>query len=225
MQTDLKANMLKILNKIPIGMTRFQLKHFVIGDQNTHVHRIRQVVNEIDVREVNAHKSDYKAKKAKLALALLEETLARDKDTLSAIEIELRELEIENDRWKLISLARTRRNSQTELSYLYDILQELIVDVDVDELLDNFDHYDEVYWSRRLGKQAAVDMATQGRISAGNLAAIELMPEGLKQKTLLETVSLANDYSGDIQRQINCLEKQAKPKKLSRVTANLVEAS
>jgi len=222
MKSKLNNEVALLLENMPIGMTKFQLKHFVVGDQPTLLHQLRQVVNEIDVRESSFHKFTYKVKKKSLELDILREKL-RGEENRSSLEIQLSELEFDHESWKLSSSERTLKGSRQELGYLYEILEDLTDGVDVNELLDNFDRYDEIYWTKRLGKQAAVDMATGGRISAGNLAAIELMPEELKQQSLLETMRLANEYTENIQSQINAQEKQSQIENKPKLDKKLME--
>ncbi len=192
----------KVLEKTPLGQTKFQIRHFVVGEPAHLMHQIRQVVMEIDVREASLHKFKYEAEKRTLQLQLKKETLEKEQANLSETEIQLRQLEIKHEQWKIASQERTLTGHQRDLKYLYDILEELTEDVDVDNMLDHFDELDEEYWVKRLAKQAAVDMATTGRISAGNLAAIELMPQNLQVEALKEAVYLSHQSTQRIQKEI-----------------------
>jgi hypothetical protein len=193
---------LKILENTPIGQTKFQLKYFVIGDQAHLMHQIRQVALEIEVREASLNKMNYNAEKRKLKLTLKKEKLEKDKNRLSKTEIKLRKLNIKREEWKVQNQEKTLTGLKKEIGCLYDILEELTKDVNLDELLEKFDEFDEKYWVKRLAKQAAIDVATAGRITAGNLGAIELLPKELQTAALKETVRLFHESANNIQREL-----------------------
>lgn len=200
----------KILDRMPTGMTKFQMRHFVIKDQPGILHQIRQVVNEIDVREATHRKFSYKLEKQKLEIEIAQEKLNKEKESLSEKEIRLKQMDLDHETWKLSALQRSVTGCRRELDYLYELMEELTQDVDVDHLLDNFDEYDEKYWVARLGKQGGVDMSTVGRISAGNLSAIELLPDELKQQSLMVAVNRATQHNDNMQDVIQSHEQSDK---------------
>ncbi len=205
------AKVIELLERMPLGMTKFQLRQFVIGDQPLLLHQIRQAANEIDVREMTYHKYAYKLKRSQLELEIKQDALDTERSELGPKQIELRELEIEHETWKLASLRRSVASVEGEMQHLFELLEELLHGVDVDHLLENFDEYDRLYWSKRLGKQAAVDMASSGRVTAGNLSALQLLPEELREDAIAETVSLAGEINERIQRQLSAAAAAAEP--------------
>ena len=205
------AKVIELLERMPLGMTKFQLRQFVIGDQPLLLHQIRQAANEIDVREMTYHKYAYKLKRSSLELEIKQEALEAERPELGPKQIELRELEIEHETWKLASLRRSVESVEGEMQHLFELLDELLHGVDVDHLLEHFDEYDRLYWAKRLGKQAAVDMASSGRVTAGNLSALQLLPEELREDAIAETVSLAGEINERIQRQLSAAAAAAEP--------------
>ena len=72
------------------------------------------------------------------------------------------------------------------------------------------------YWIARMGKQAAMDLVTMGRLGQGNLDSIVMMP--IEEQT--ETLKLAAKYSGMIDQGMGILTKQAL-QELAQVPAQL----
>ena len=63
------------------------------------------------------------------------------------------------------------------------------------------------YWIARMGKQAALDIISFGRISSGNMDSIALMPE----KDQVESLKIAVRYSTMIQGGLDKLNVQLQP--------------
>ena len=63
------------------------------------------------------------------------------------------------------------------------------------------------YWIARMGKQAALDIISFGRISSGNMDSIALMPE----KDQVESLKIAVRYSTMIQGGMDKLNVQLQP--------------
>ena len=65
-----------------------------------------------------------------------------------------------------------------------------------------------MYWIARMGKQAAMDIISYGRIGSGNMTTIMDMPE----EDQVETLGVAVQYSGMIGGGIDKLNKMIAPK-------------
>ena len=64
-----------------------------------------------------------------------------------------------------------------------------------------------MYWIARMGKQAAMDIISYGRIGSGNMTSIMDMPE----EDQVETLGIAVKYSGMIGGGIDKLNKMIAP--------------
>ncbi len=202
MSHEINEKVKRVLDKVHQGQTKFQIRHFVLGDQAHLMHQIRQAVMEIEVRADSLATTRFEIEKLKLKKQIKIEKLDKQRESLTETEIKLKELEISQDDWKIESAKKGLKGNENELGYLYGFFEELTEGVDLEDMMSRFDELDEAYWVKRMAKQASIDMATAGGITAGNLAAIELMPGGLQSEVLKETVRLFHESANKIQQQI-----------------------
>jgi hypothetical protein len=137
--------------------SKYQLRHFVIGQHDTPAMRWRQVLLE-------GQDMAYKIRSAELSLQKsrikLDQLLASD-DPIDAIDAEQQQLD-------LTLLERTLAGARLELQWLTEIAEEVGV-----HTFDEIEADQAEYWHRRLQRQADADiLAARQGISAGNIAAM-----------------------------------------------------
>ena len=177
------------------SMTEFQIKHFVIGSQHNNFRQFKQILLEMEVRITNLEQISLDMEKNRLERALQEEKILNEtseaQKNLHRHEIKKLDIGYENG---LRSMERTKG----ELSYLENILSEFRSKIDVKELIENQDVYENDYWIKRLANQAALELLTVGRIGVGNLEALMQMGESNFKKALVEATRISNEVKDQV---------------------------
>ena len=92
-------------------------------------------------------------------------------------------------------------------SFLTIIKEYIKEEKDLPHFIEMNDQEEANYWIARMGKQAALDIISYGRISSGNMDSIALMPE----KDQVESLKIAVRYSTMIQGGLDKLNVQLQP--------------
>lgn len=177
------------------SMSQFQIKHFVVGSQHNNFRQFKQILLEMEVRITNLEQIGLDMEKNRLEKDLLEENVASEtspaQKALYQHEIKKLDIGYENG---LRSMERTKG----ELSYLEEILAEFRSKIDVKELMDNQELYENDYWIKRLANQAALELLTVGRIGVGNLEALMQMGDNNFKKALVEATKITNEVKNQV---------------------------
>lgn len=154
------------LDTIIPSRSKYQLKHFVIGQHDTPEMAWRQIILEAQALE-------YSIRQAKLSIKLTEIKIAE----LLATGNRKDEIKAEKKRLGLVLTQRTLAGAQLEMEWLKEIAAEVGY-YSPQEIEDN----QPEYWAKRLTRQADIDRAsiTEG-ISAGNLQS--MLNAGLVENT------------------------------------------
>jgi len=167
--------------------SRYQAEHFVIDSQITDYKRVKQLLLEIDSRGHTIKTLEIETRKDLANIALIQEKIDNES---SPAQIALYELDIE--RLKIDNRYNTRnyKQAQAELETYMNVLRDLVPDLNIDTLksLENNEELEKEYWVTRMAKQAAMDIAANGRIGVGNMDSIAMMPEEDQVKTLATTL-------------------------------------
>ena len=92
-------------------------------------------------------------------------------------------------------------------SFLKIIKDYIKEEGDIPHFVEMNEQEEANYWIARMGKQAALDIISYGRISSGNMDSIALMPE----KDQVESLKIAVRYSTMIQGGLDKLNVQLQP--------------
>lgn len=119
---------------------------------------------------------------------------------------ELIAVDIEQLDYDLSQYDKKYRVAKEELNKFADIVKDVVPDI---QTLESFKEHNELeerkYWITRMGKQAAMDLMTIGRISQGNMDSISMMPiDDQKQ-----TVKAAMKYNAVMGKNLQQLEQEA----------------
>ena len=184
------------------GMTNYQCEHFVANTQITPWRKVRQALMELEVRYHAYMENRHSLRKAELLrkkfLRSIQNVEAEGGDDIDAgfIQIDLEKNDYDIGIWR-----RKLRQSELELKYFLDIVKKY---VDDDHPLEYFltDHEaaEKTYWIARMGKQAAMDIISYGRIGAGNMTSILDMPEEDQVKALEVAVQFSGMIGGGIDK-------------------------
>lgn len=187
------VEILKSSLKNPGGQTDFQSRYFVANSQITPYKMVRQALMELEVR----HHAYMEVRTSLRKAEVLDRKFARDIQALLDMgdEIAAEMVQIDRDKnWYDIGIwQRKMRQAELEIKTYLDIVKE---HAKTPEELEYFttDNPEEErnYWVLRLGKQAAMDMISFGRLGAGNMDSIAMMPK----EDQIEVLTVASQYSG-----------------------------
>ena len=187
------------------GMTEYECEHFVADPQLTPWRKVRQALMELETRYHAYMENRNSLRKAEI----LRKRLNRDMPELpDELDRELMQIDMEKNDYDISIWKRKLRQSELELKYFLNVVDKY---VDDDHPLEYYckENHQEVrmYWIARMGKQAAMDIISYGRIGSGNMTTIMDMPE----EDQVETLGVAVKYSGMIGGGIDKLNKMIAP--------------
>ena len=187
------------------GMTRYQCEHFVADTQLTPWRKVRQALMELETRYHAYMENRNSLRKAEI----LRKRLNRDMPLLpDELDRELMQIDMEKNDYDIGIWKRKLRQSELELKYFLEVVEKYIDDEhDLEYYCTEHEHEERIYWIARMGKQAAMDIISYGRIGSGNMTSIMDMPE----EDQVETLGIAVKYSGMIGGGIDKLNKMIAP--------------
>ena len=187
------------------GMTEYECEHFVADPQLTPWRKVRQALMELETRYHAYMENRNSLRKAEI----LRKRLNRDMPLLpDELDRELMQIDMEKNDYDIGIWKRKLRQSELELKYFLEVVEKYIDDEhDLEYYCTEHEHEERIYWIARMGKQAAMDIISYGRIGSGNMTSIMDMPE----EDQVETLGIAVKYSGMIGGGIDKLNKMIAP--------------
>jgi hypothetical protein len=175
------------------GMTQYQCKHFVANSQITPYKQVRQSLMELEVR-YHAYQ-EIKASLRRAEIMRLKWIQQMD-HTTDPLDKELIQIDIDKNDYDITIWKRKIRQSEYEMAAFLDVIKEYVkTDEDLNYYLQNNEEEERQYWIARMGKQAALDIISYGRVGSGNMDSIAMMAK----EDQLEALTVAVEYSGLIQ--------------------------
>ena len=187
------------------GMTEYECEHFVADPQLTPWRKVRQALMELETRYHAYMENRNSLRKAEI----LRKRLNRDMPLLpDELDRELMQIDMEKNDYDIGIWKRKLRQSELELKYFLNVVDKYVDDEHpLEYYCTEQPHEVRVYWIARMGKQAAMDIISYGRIGSGNMTTIMDMPE----EDQVETLGVAVKYSGMIGGGIDKLNKMIAP--------------
>jgi len=195
---------LDVLNEHNFGMSEYQLQNFVIKSQVTNYRQVHQSLIELNSRRDSILQTEVDQKRREIKKRKIERDIENVKDDLEKELLKLDLEEIEKD----LEFAHKRLSIQKKEYDLF--LNTITSQFGSKEELENYVNNPEEerkYWIARMGKQAAMDLLSSGRISSGNMDAIAMMSE----EDQVHTLKVAIQYSGLMGVGINKLQQEMVP--------------
>ena len=188
------------------GMSEYECEHFVADPQLTPWRKVRQALMELETRYHAYMENRNSLRKAEI----LRKRLNRDMPLLpDELDRELMQIDMEKNDYDIGIWKRKLRQSELELKYFLNVVDKYVDDEHPLEYYCQENHQEvRMYWIARMGKQAAMDIISYGRIGSGNMTTIMDMPE----EDQVETLGVAVQYSGMIGGGIDKLNKMIAPK-------------
>tara|TARA_A100001035_G_scaffold278129_1_gene276394 strand:+ start:2457 stop:3305 length:849 start_codon:yes stop_codon:yes gene_type:complete len=189
------------------GMTEYECEHFVADTQLTPWRKVRQALMELETRYHAYMENRNSLRKAEILRKKLVISMDQEPDELNK---ELMQIDLEKNDYDISIWKRKLRQSELELKYFLNVVDKY-VDEENGYPLEYFTteqpHEVKTYWIARMGKQAAMDIVSYGRIGAGNMTSIMDMPE----EDQVEALGIAVKYSGMIGGGIDKLNQMIAP--------------
>lgn len=193
--------------------SKFKMRHFIGDAQITPFAKIKQYLLELKTRQEVIEQMEHDIKKGDIELEILKYDVESEEHP---IKKKLINLEIDKKSRDMIRFKRHLDDAYIERKKFLDLIDEfnnspqgktpdgrLLVEAFGDEELEEL--FEMEYWTARLAKQAAMDLATAGKIGSGNMDAISQLP--LQQQA--QILFYASDYSVRIEETTNMLRHEA----------------
>jgi len=187
------------------GQTKYQNEVFVSHSHVTKYRQVRQALLELENRTHSLKKIEFEIEREKVHRDHIEERLANCES-----EYERKLLEIDHkDKCIDIEIAERKYIRQTKESDVFiDLVrQHCATEEDLLRYWNDDEEEEKKYWIARMGKQAAMDIMSFGRISVGNLDSISMMPE----EDQLKALSVGFQYSNLLGAQLQKIERALAP--------------
>ena len=200
-----KETILSNATKFCTGQTDYQNENFVMNSHVTKYRQIRQALLEIENRHHGIRKIKLDVRRDEIKIKALQRDLEKCEDELEAelIRIDIEDLESDND-------IRKRKLQRQEIEidvFVKRVQEEVENEEDIQRYFDQDPEEERKYWIARMGKQAAMDIVSYGRIGSGNMTSIMDMPE----EDQVRALEVAVQYSAMIGGGIDKLNKIIAP--------------
>ena len=187
------------------GMTHEQIKNFVVNSHVTDKRKLRQVLVEVERRNHDRKKCVLDRKRKETEIARLEAKLETVEDPYERrlMELDIEEFELDRNKYNV-----TLHQYDNELAAFMDWINKHWESIEEVEKAAEYTEEDErKYWIARMGKQAAIDVYTTGKIGTGNLDSIAMM----REDDQFSTLNVAMQYSGLLNVGIAKIQNELKP--------------
>jgi hypothetical protein len=187
------------------GMTHEQIKNFVVNSHVTDKRKLRQVLVEVERRNHDRKKCVLDRKRKETEIARLQARLETVEDPYERklMELDIEEFELDRNKYNV-----TLHQYDNELAAFMDWINKHWETIEEVEKAAEYTEEDErKYWIARMGKQAAIDVYTTGKIGTGNLDSIAMM----REDDQFATLNVAMQYSGLLNVGISKIQNELKP--------------
>jgi hypothetical protein len=191
--------------KYASGQTKYQNEIFVGKSHVTKYRQVRQALLELENRTHSLKKIEFEIERECVHRDHVAERLLDCPN-----EYERRLLEIDHkDKVIDIEIAQRKYKRQVaESEHFIKIVQDNCkTEEDLLRYWNDDEEEEKKYWIARMGKQAALDIMSFGRISTGNLDSIAMMPE----EDQLAALSIGFQYSNLLGAQLQKIERHFAP--------------
>jgi hypothetical protein len=214
--SDLNEKQLEMLNfsfELDHGTPYFKIKHFVGDAQITPYAKYRQFLLEIRSREEIIENLLMNIAKQEAQIEVILEELA---EATTPARAKLKEFDLVTNRNDLIKIHRRlssayaeRENFLRAMREMYENGEAILPDgTDLKDVMNNpalTEAHERDLWRNRLGKQAALDILTTGKIGTGNMDAITMLGE----EDVVYALTVAMDWSLRVNTALETIQSNA----------------
>lgn len=180
-----------------MGMTPYQCANFVARSQLTPWRQVRQAMMELEVRYHAYQEIKTSLRKAEL---IRKKWLRDQAEATDEIAKEMLQVDLDKNDYDITIYKRKMLQAQREINAFLDVVKHYAkTDEDLQFYANDNPEEERKYWIARMGKQAAIDVISFGRVGSGNMDSIAMMPE----EDQVEALAMAMKYSGMVQAGIH----------------------
>jgi len=186
------------------GQTDYQNENFVMNSHVTKYRQVRQALLEIENRyhairkiKLDFRRDEVKLKKLKNELDSCDNELDKE-----LIRIDIEDTTVDNEIRKR-KLDRAEKEIDVFIKRVQDNAE---TEEDIQRYFDQDPDEEKKYWIARMGKQAALDILSFGRVGTGNLDSISMLPE----EDQLKILSIGFQYSNLLGGQLAKIEESTR---------------
>jgi hypothetical protein len=171
------------------SMSDYQIDNYVIKSQVTNFKQIKQSLTELDARKESIRQMEIDHKRRKIRVEEIQKNLKKEEDEFKKRYLEL---DLEEGLKDILYVEKRLGIQQKECQlFLNKITSRFNSKEELEKYLNNPEE-ERKYWIARMGKQAALDLLSSGRITVGNMDSIAMMSE----EDQVQTLKVAIQYSG-----------------------------
>ncbi len=211
--TEEQKSWIDVSVDIDHGTPYFKIKHFVGDAQITSFHKYKQFILELRAREEIIENLLMNIARQEAMIEVIYEEM---NDISSNAKMKLKEFDLITNKNDLLKLHRRLKQAYNERNTYVEAIQEMY-DSGEAYLPDGTDmklalsdekkmyELEAEHWKYRLGKQAALDMISTGKIGVGNMEAISMLSESDQVDTLNVAIGWASRVDnalGEIQKTV-----------------------
>jgi hypothetical protein len=180
--------------------SEFQMQNFVVNQEITDYRKLRQIILEIETRRQAVETLEMEIEKNEIWIEQAEEehdNIYNDSRAYNKYEKRLDELKIKRLKYDYRVNKKRYKQGVLELDVLVKLVEDSYENIESvrDQLENNIEGKEQIYWISRLGKQASMDLISTGRIGVGNMDAIANMSEKNQVKTLKSALEYTDRLS------------------------------
>lgn len=180
-----------------MGMTPYQCANFVARSQLTPWRQVRQSMMELEVRYHAYQEIKTSLRKAEL---IRKKWLRDQAEATDEIAKEMLQVDIDKNDYDISIYKRKMLQAEREINAFLDVVKYYAkTEEDLKYYAEDNPEEERKYWIARMGKQAAIDVISYGRVGSGNMDSIAMMPE----EDQVEALAMAMKYSGMVQAGIH----------------------
>lgn len=192
---------IKISHDWDYAYSEYQVENFVVNTGVVDYRKAKQCLIEIEQRQQAYEDVEFGQRKSAAEIEILKESLSQE---TSPAKKSLIEIEIEEKQNHLVRGERRLKGIRTEqLRYIEQFKKFAKTDDEVKQLKESSVEEERKYWIARMGKQAAMEMLSYGKIGTGNMESIMQMPK----EDQMQVISGALEYTKKMETGIIAIEQ------------------
>lgn len=204
---------------ISSGMSGFQMRNFVIGDQQTDYGKVKQALREVTARLESVIVIDFDIESLDIDIAELEAKHLSDSATSLPGDLGLRRIKLDINK-KLHERSRKLKQKQqleSEINLFYEELLNSLSSgfADVDNLLseladpEKLERLETDYWVAKLSQAATSDMLNYGTLSKGTADAIANLGSKCRAAIIENSAGAVTEIKAVLQAQLQIALKRS----------------
>jgi hypothetical protein len=194
--------------------TDYQIQNYVINTGITDHRKTRQALLEIEQRTNSLIDLDFLIRKHHANIEIKKEELAAETGTAKKqlIQVEIDELEFALKKCNIRKIALDEERTV----FLNFVKNFITTKEDLDKVYNDPEE-DKQYWISRMSKQAAVDLLSYGKVSAGNMESIIQMPV----EDQVQTLAGAIEFNKKMETGLLALQRKVETQLLEDMKTNM----